>query len=58
MWKEDPGVRCEDLCQQDAELEAAGESGERLPVDFGRDPEAFEDFPRSGLEAVAVHADN
>jgi len=42
------------LRQQHAQLEAAGERRERLPVERHRDAEALEDRARAGLERVAV----
>ena len=55
---EQQGVRSgrQGLRQQHAELEAAGEGRERLPVDFCSDPQPFQDLGRSGLQGVAVPA--
>ena len=35
--------RCEDLREEDAELEAAGQRRKRIPVDLGREAESLQD---------------
>ena len=52
--QEHVGARDEDLREQDAQLEAAGERRERLLLDGERDAEALEDGRGARLERVAV----
>jgi hypothetical protein len=48
------GRACQHLRQQHAQLEAAGQRGERLPVHLGGQAETLEDGGRARLRRVAV----